>query len=322
MKNSLVFPLFVFGIAVPLAWGQRFEDNRPRSHQDGTGPTFPYWSDFVHPQLAYQFSVPPGVRSVSAPRGPAETAFESSDGGFKISAWGGQGTQSAGSSLEENWRSAERRHGGSITYRRRAGSWFVVSGTEPNGIEFYEKFLTRGNQAAAFSLTYPRARLREFEPWVEKIENGFRIGSDPPRSSVASSRKTSLGTAEQPRFPPSAQSEPTMRINPDAPARPERTKPRQEVASTPKRVDPDTPIEEAPVADVDQPPSPPQDKKQSAPSTRKLASKDLPVGLKVVDKPGFVYSPFVSDKSLVDVVGIPSGTKVKCPYSSKIFLVP
>lgn len=47
----------------------------------------------------------------------------------------------------------------------------------------------------------------------------------------------------------------------------------------------------------------------------------MPFGLPVPNKKGFVYSPF--DKTqLVDVRGIPPGKKVRCPYTSKIFLVP
>ena len=51
------------------------------------------------------------------------------------------------------------------------------------------------------------------------------------------------------------------------------------------------------------------------------AREDLPFGELVPGKSGFVYSPW-SKKGLVDVSGIPTGTKVKCPYTSKTFRVP
>ncbi len=51
------------------------------------------------------------------------------------------------------------------------------------------------------------------------------------------------------------------------------------------------------------------------------AREDLPFGELVPAKTGFVYSPW-SKAGLVDVSGIPTGTKVKCPYTSKIFRVP
>ncbi len=49
---------------------------------------------------------------------------------------------------------------------------------------------------------------------------------------------------------------------------------------------------------------------------------DLPFGTPYIGKPGFVYSPYAPDKGLVDVSGIPSGTKVECPYTSKQFRAP
>lgn len=56
----------------------------------------------------------------------------------------------------------------------------------------------------------------------------------------------------------------------------------------------------------------------------KYLSEDgqIPAALPVSGKPGFVYSPSAPDRGHVDVVGIPSGTKVKCPYTGSLFLVP
>ena len=48
----------------------------------------------------------------------------------------------------------------------------------------------------------------------------------------------------------------------------------------------------------------------------------LPVGERVAGKPNYVYSPFAAANQVVDVEGYEPGTKVKCPYSGKIFEVP
>ncbi|HEY2124852.1 MAG TPA: hypothetical protein VGG94_05255 [Chthoniobacterales bacterium] len=49
--------------------------------------------------------------------------------------------------------------------------------------------------------------------------------------------------------------------------------------------------------------------------------ENFPIGKPVPDKPGYVFSPYEPTK-YVDVTGFPSGSKVKDPYSGKIFLVP
>jgi hypothetical protein len=49
---------------------------------------------------------------------------------------------------------------------------------------------------------------------------------------------------------------------------------------------------------------------------------DLPYGIPVPNKPGFVTSPYAPKSGYVDVRGFPSGTEVKDPYTGRIFLTP
>lgn len=54
----------------------------------------------------------------------------------------------------------------------------------------------------------------------------------------------------------------------------------------------------------------------------KSRRRDMPYGIPVPNKPGFVTSPYQPKSGYVDVRGFPSGTEVKDPYSGKIFLNP
>jgi hypothetical protein len=59
----------------------------------------------------------------------------------------------------------------------------------------------------------------------------------------------------------------------------------------------------------------------AVPATRG-AKRDVPYGIPVADKPGFVTSPFAPNEGWVDVRSFPSGTEVKDPYTGRIFLTP
>ena len=51
-------------------------------------------------------------------------------------------------------------------------------------------------------------------------------------------------------------------------------------------------------------------------------SSTFPTAKAVPDKPGYVFSPFDSSGRYVDVSGYTPGTKVKDPWTDKIFVVP
>ena len=58
------------------------------------------------------------------------------------------------------------------------------------------------------------------------------------------------------------------------------------------------------------------------PSSQAQVSTAFPTARAVPDKPGYVFSPFDSSGRYVDVSGYAPGTKVKDPWTDKIFVVP
>jgi hypothetical protein len=66
-----------------------------------------------------------------------------------------------------------------------------------------------------------------------------------------------------------------------------------------------------------------QAKPKPSPSSHASASQgEFPTAKSVPGKPGYVFSPFDSSGRYVDVSGYAPGTKVKDPWTDKIFIVP
>ncbi|MGI8432354.1 MAG: hypothetical protein ACR2MW_08715 [Chthoniobacterales bacterium] len=56
--------------------------------------------------------------------------------------------------------------------------------------------------------------------------------------------------------------------------------------------------------------------------TGKVSGADLPYGVPVAGRPGFVTSPYSPTGGYVDVRSFPRGSEVRDPYSGKVFRTP
>ena len=65
----------------------------------------------------------------------------------------------------------------------------------------------------------------------------------------------------------------------------------------------------------------PEPETAPAPEPKPAVAEDIPSATPVPGQAGKVYSPF-SNGGYVDVSGMPSGSKARCPYTKKIFRVP
>jgi hypothetical protein len=90
--------------------------------------------------------------------------------------------------------------------------------------------------------------------------------------------------------------------------------------STQQTVPPDAPPPPPLVAPVPTPT--PVSARVAASVAPTRSRRDMPYGIPVAGRPGFVTSPYSPKSGYVDVRGFPSGTEVKDPYTGKVFLTP
>lgn len=77
-----------------------------------------------------------------------------------------------------------------------------------------------------------------------------------------------------------------------------------------------------PTATATSTPLPPVVRVASAVTDTKELKRDIPYAVPVPNKLGFVMSPYAPNQGYVDVRPFPSGTKVRDPYTGKVFLTP
>ena len=134
------------------------------------------WTHERDPGLGFDFSYPRDLFQRTEGDGkPSFHYFVSRDAEAKlmVGAWNNEAGQTP--SEFKQWLLANTGGYDAMTYVPRGRTWFVISGYRGDDI-YYEKvmFSCAGNVVNVFAITYPQGLRRQYDPVVEKVEDGFR----------------------------------------------------------------------------------------------------------------------------------------------------
>jgi len=131
------------------------------------------WKEYVNARFGFKVSRPASLESSREPQNGDGLEFHTADKEFSLMATGHFLMRDDGDSLEKRWEDRLKAHEGTLTYKKKADTWYVISGVSKGGTEYYEKFCTKAGNWAALRMTHPHAKNKLYDPWVEKIVKSF-----------------------------------------------------------------------------------------------------------------------------------------------------
>jgi hypothetical protein len=129
----------------------------------------PGWKEYVNGRFGFKISHPASLIASRDPENGDGRELHTKDKEFSVVAVGHFLNDSTLVSL---WENALREYGASITYKKKAKDWYVVSGVK-DGVEFYRKLHVKNGNWAELRFSYPHAQAKHYDPWVEKIVASF-----------------------------------------------------------------------------------------------------------------------------------------------------
>ena len=130
----------------------------------------PAWKQYVNARFGFLFSRPSELIASREPDNGGGMEFHTKDSEFSVAASGHFLID--GDNLEKNWNSELAELGATVTYKHKAANWYVISGVK-GGTEYYHKACVNGDNAVELHITYPHAKNKQYDPWVEKIEKSL-----------------------------------------------------------------------------------------------------------------------------------------------------
>ena len=131
------------------------------------------WMVYENARFGFSLPVPPAMKAERPPDNGGGQAFTSADGKVHLTGWAhfnADGAASVDAAWEEELAAPDR----TVTYKRKTDGWFVVSGVNKDGTGFYTKYFADAQYFAAFSISYPQADEKKYQPVIERVAKDFQ----------------------------------------------------------------------------------------------------------------------------------------------------
>ena len=132
------------------------------------------WKQEVNARWGFSLSYPASLIPETFPANGSGRRYHSANQELSLVALGSHThPDMSDESLNGFWQKELADRGDTVTYKSKKDHFYVISGVNQNGYEFYHKVFFYPTYWVEFEITYPHSKHHQYDPWVERISQEF-----------------------------------------------------------------------------------------------------------------------------------------------------
>ena len=131
------------------------------------------WKREVNGRWGFPLAYPASLIAEAPPTDGGGRRYHSVDNEVSLVALGSHTHPDLNETLENFWQKELAERGSTVNYKLKKNNWYVVSGVNTNGYEFYHKVFFYPTYWVEFEITYPHAQHDRYDHWVDRIAQDF-----------------------------------------------------------------------------------------------------------------------------------------------------
>jgi hypothetical protein len=132
------------------------------------------WKNEVNNRWGFSLSYPGSLIPEPVPANGGGRRYHSADQEVSLVAFGSHTHPDVfGETLNGFWKKELADRGDTVTYKLKKEDFYVVSGVNQNGYEFYHKVFCYPTYWVEFEITYPHSKRQRYDAWVDRIAREF-----------------------------------------------------------------------------------------------------------------------------------------------------